>query len=75
MVRHRLLPAGEAGRGMAHVRADRGGGGSPVLHGASAQEGWGHRRDHQAGPRSCPDGQALAPGGRNRPRFWPNHWG
>ena len=24
MARHRLLPAGEAGRGMAHVRADRG---------------------------------------------------
>jgi hypothetical protein len=29
MARHRLLPAGEAGRGMAHLRADRGGGDSP----------------------------------------------
>ena len=39
--------SGEPGRGMAHWRADRGGGGSPVLHKRSA-EGRGHPRDHQA---------------------------
>ena len=33
--RHRLLPGGEPGRGMAQLRADHGGGGSPDLHGAS----------------------------------------
>ena len=32
--RHRLLPGGEPGRGMAQLRADHGGGGSPDLHGA-----------------------------------------
>jgi hypothetical protein len=31
MARHRLLPAGEAGRGMAQLRADRGGTGLPHL--------------------------------------------
>ena len=39
MARHRLLPAGEAGRGMAQLRADRGGRGITRLHGAPAQEG------------------------------------
>ena len=67
MARHRLLPAGEAGRGMAHVRADRGGGASPACTERSAGRR-GNRRDHQAVPRSGTDGQALAPGGRNRPR-------
>ena len=38
MARHRLLPAGEAGRGMAHLRAGRGGGGSPGLHGAKRRK-------------------------------------
>lgn len=32
--RHRLLPGGESGRGMAQLRADHGGGDSPDLHGA-----------------------------------------
>jgi len=35
---------------------------------SEAEEGRGNPRDHQAEPRSGGDGQALAPGGRNRPR-------
>ena len=39
MTGHRLLPSGEQGRGMPQVRADQGGGGSPVLHGAKRRKG------------------------------------
>ncbi len=35
---HRLLPSGELGRGMAQIRADRGGGGSPGLHGSKRRK-------------------------------------
>src|SRR3546814_5223489 len=36
---HRILPSGEQGRGMPQIRADQGGGESPVLHGAKRRKG------------------------------------
>src|SRR3546814_3773027 len=39
MTGHRLLPSGEQGRGMPQIRADQGGGESPVLHGAKRRKG------------------------------------
>src|SRR3546814_12364157 len=39
MTAHRLLPSGEQGRGMPQIRADQGGGESPVLHGAKRRKG------------------------------------
>jgi hypothetical protein len=40
----------------------------PSCTGATRTEGWGYPRDHQARRGTRRDGQALAPGGRNRPR-------
>jgi len=40
----------------------------PACTGAKRKEGWGHPRDHQARRGTRRDGQALALGGRNRPR-------
>src|SRR3546814_3488739 len=39
MTGHRILPSGEQGRGMPQIRADQGGGESPVLHGAKRRKG------------------------------------
>lgn len=40
----------------------------PACTGTKWTEGRGHPRDHQARRGTRRDGQALAPGGRNRPR-------
>ena len=74
MARHRLLPAGEAGRGMAQLRADRGGRGITRLHGAPAQEGGDTaaitKRGRAAEPTARPlrQGAGTGPGNYNEAR-------
>ncbi|WP_193742892.1 hypothetical protein [Sphingobium bisphenolivorans] len=64
MTGHRLLPSGEQGRGMPQVRADQGGGGSPVLHGAKRRKGGETRLIAKRGRTAAETGQPLRERGR-----------
>jgi len=63
-----FCPLAKPGGGNAHGELIAGEGDHPPCTGASAKEGWGDRRDHQA-QRGLPrgDGPALGQGGGGRP--------
>ena len=67
MARHRLLPAGEAGRGMAHFRADRGGGASPILHGAQRRKDGDTAAITKRGRTAAPTARPLRQGAGTGP--------
>ena len=68
MTGHRLLPSGEQGRGMPQVRADQGGGGSPVLHGAKRRKGGETRLIAKRGRTAAETVQPLRQGAGTGPK-------
>ena len=70
MARHRLLPAGEAGRGMAQLRAGRGGGGSPGLHGAKRRKDGETAATTKRRRTAAPTARPLRQGAGTGPETW-----
>src|SRR3546814_14093166 len=66
MTGHRILPSGEQGRGMPQIRADQGGGESPVLHGAKRRKGGENRLIAKRGRKEAETAQPLRQGGNGR---------
>src|SRR3546814_16650432 len=62
----RILPSGEQGRGMPQIRADQGGGESPVLHVAKRRNGGENRLIAKRGRKEAETAQPLRQGGNGR---------